>query len=191
MRKKTHKKIRASKRRSRRRGGKEQWVDKHSDVGLATFDVFLGGNNDDEVKDLDVAMREFDLFDQNQNTSEQDDFGNISMISGESDEEANLNDTINVFDDEDDEIVPENSIPFDEEEWMNLDEGFMDTNANDDIDDSYLNETTNESISFGGTKKRRKMRKRKTSKKRKLTRKLKKRKYNRKTRKHIKIIKMR
>lgn len=183
MGKKSHKKIRKSNRRTRRRGGrKDDFFNKHSDVGLATFDVLLGGkrrrrggNDDDRVKDLDVAMGEFDLFEEPvQNTSSEPGFADISMISDKSDAPNALNESANVFDEEDDDdIVPENSIPFDEDDWMNfeLDEGFVD---DEDTDRSDLNETTNESISFGGrkTKRRRKGRKvRKTLRRKKTMRK--------------------
>lgn len=219
MGKKSYKRIRKSKRYSRRRGGEKKPID-HSDIGIGAFDVFLGGRNEtDGVKDLDVAMSEFDLFEDDnkndvknndnvkeldeamsefdlfdepvQNASMKNDFGDMSMISRESDSN-NLNESMNVLD-EDDETVAENSIPFDEEDWMNLDEGFLDEDG--DRDDSYLNETTNESISFGGkkTRKRRKVRRikqKKTMKKRRGTRKIKRRKYNNATRRHIKRIKL-
>jgi len=214
MGKKSYKRIRKSKRYSRKKNNK---IRDHSDIGIGALDVFLGGRNEtDAVKDLDVAMTEFDLFDEDnkkdvknsdnvkdldeamsefdlfdepvQNASMQNDFGDVSMISRESDNN-NLNESMNVLD-EDDETVPENSIAFDEEDWMNLDEGFLDEDG--DRDDSYLNETTNESISFGGkkTRKRRRMKKRKTMKKRKGTRKIKRRKQNRKTKRNIKRIKL-
>jgi len=191
---KTHKKVRKSNRRTKRRGGKNDWFSKHSDVGLATFDFFLGGkrrrykggNNEDDVKDLDIAMSEFDLFDDNvQNASKQDDFANMSMISRESDEQPNLNESINVFDDDDDEVVPENSIPFDESEWMNfdLDEGFID---NEDDNRSDLNETTRESISFGGKK----TKKRKAKRRRRITMRKRTKKYNNRRSRNIKRIKI-